>query len=147
MVWQYSNNKATAAQLLAHLQQCDRAFIAALEQRTDLAAYADKLMCYAERFEAWANGCVVGVVALYCNDAQTRQAYISHVSTLLAWQGQGMAKALLNHACAHAQAVGMTHVQLEVATDNHAALRLYQQQGFANDEQTTNTRQHLRLAL
>lgn len=147
LAWQYSNNKATAAQLLAHLQQCDSAFIAGLEQRTNLAAYAEKLTGYAERFEAWANGCLLGVVALYCNDTQTRQAYISHVSTLPAWQGQGIAKALLNHACDHAQTVGMTHVQLEVATDNHAALRLYQQQGFANDEQTTNTRQHLRLAL
>lgn len=147
MAWQYWNNKATAEQLLTHLRQCDAAFLAALAQRTDLAAYADKLTRYAERFEAWANGQLVGVIALYCNDTQTQQAYISHVSTLPAWQGQGIAQALLNRTCDYASVVGMTHIQLEVAADNHAAFRLYQQQGFAMIGQTTNTARHLRLTL
>lgn len=147
LVWQYWNNKATAAELLAHLQQCDAAFVAALVRRTDLPAYTDKLMRYAERFEAWTDGQLAGVVALYCNATQTGQAYISHVSTLPAWQGQGMAKALLQRAYTHARMVGMTHIQLEVATDNFVALRLYQQQGFAATGQTTHTGQHLRLTL
>lgn len=146
MAWQYWNNKATAAQLLAHLRHCDAAFAAALAQRTDLAAYADKLTRHAERCEAWADGQLVGVIALYCNDTKTRQAYISHVSTLPAWQGQGIAKALLNCACDHARTVGMTHIQLEVATDNHAAIQLYQQQGFTVSGQTHHGQQ-LRLAL
>lgn len=147
LAWQYWNNKASAADLLTHLQHCEAGFVAALRQRTDLAAYATKLAQYATRFEAWENGCVISVVAVYCNDTQTRQAYISNVSTLPAWQGQGIAKTLLNYACAHAHNSGMTQVQLEVAANNQTALRLYQQQGFAVTGQSTDTWHTLCLTL
>lgn len=147
LAWQYWKNKATAAELLAHLQQCDAEFMAALAQRTNLPAYADKLTRYAERFEAWTNGQLVGVVALYCNDTQTGQAYISHISTLPTWQGHGIAKTLLQRAYSHAHTAGMEHILLEVAMDNLVALRLYQRQGFVATGQITHTRQQLRLTL
>jgi ribosomal protein S18 acetylase RimI-like enzyme len=147
LAWQYLNNKSTPTDILYHLQQCDSNFIMELEQRIDLMTYADKLAQYAQCFEAWENGQLVGLVAIYCNDIQNHHAYITNVSTLTSWQGRGIARNLLNRACDYARESGMTHVQLEVAINNQIAIHLYQQRGFSLISESSNNGQILCLKL
>lgn len=56
---------------------------------------------------------------------ELRQLYL-----LDAWQGQGIAAALMDWSLATARAIGCRHVQLSVYVDNHRARRLYERYGF-----------------
>ncbi len=147
LAWQYWNNKSTTTDILYHLQQCDDIFIRELEERVDLMVYADKIVKYSQRFEAWSDDQLVSLVAIYCNDIQNFQAYISNVSTIPSWQKRGIARNLLNRACYYARESGMRHIQLEVAKDNQRAIYIYQQCGFSLIGYSLNNRQILRLTL
>jgi ribosomal-protein-alanine N-acetyltransferase len=130
LVWQYWKNKASATQISEHLSQCGEVFVVALKERTDINQYAQKLATLAVCLEAWSDDTLIGLLALYCNDLQEKRAYISHVSTLPAWQGHGIATHLLQQAIQHAQASGIRSIQLEVSANNTPAIRLYEKQGF-----------------
>lgn len=126
----YLLNKASAAQIAAHLHGCDGDFIPPLSTRVDLDDYAHKLSGKATRFEAWSDNTLVGLVAAYCNDQTQRVAYITSVSLLKPWSGQGVAARLVSQCIQHARDAGMHQISLEVAQDNEPALKLYAKHGF-----------------
>jgi ribosomal protein S18 acetylase RimI-like enzyme len=72
----------------------------------------------------------VGFVATYCNDRE-HGAYISSVSVLPAFRGQGLADDLVQQAVARARDRGLPRVSLHLHPDNRAAMALYIRQGFA----------------
>lgn len=88
------------------------------------------------RFEAWSGGTLVGLVAAYCNGREGRFAYVTSVSVLKAWAGQGIAARLLSRSVEHAKDSGMQQVRLEVASDNTSAIRLYEKCGFVAGKAT-----------
>lgn len=122
-------DRADATQIETHLRACEGRFVAALEARVDLRAYASKLAVRAARFEAWDGGTLVGLVAAYL-DPGSRVAFVSHVGTLPAWKGRGLASALLERCIEQVRRAGMAAVRLEVASDNLSALGLYHNAGF-----------------
>ncbi|MFN0063708.1 MAG: GNAT family N-acetyltransferase [Myxococcaceae bacterium] len=123
-------NSASLEQLCAHLEACDPTFVPPLSQRVDIAAYSQKLVARAERLEVWSAETLVGLVAMYCNDLQSRVAFISSVSVLPAWTRRGLAHRLVVRAIALAKQHSMVRLDLEVATENIAAIRLYASAGF-----------------
>ena len=123
-------NQASEAQIAEHLRCCDADFIPPLAGRIELDSYARKLASKAERFEAWADDALVGLVAIYCNDAERRAAFITSVSVLRDWQGRRIASQLLEQAIAHANALGFEHLELEVDRDNTSAIKLYEKTNF-----------------
>ena len=56
---------------------------------------------------------------------ELRQLYV-----LAAWQGTGVAAALMDWAMAHAKQGGARHIQLSVYVENHRARRFYERYGF-----------------
>lgn len=127
---EYRTNTASAAQIAAHLTQCNDSFIPKLSARVDICAYADKLASKAVRFEAWSEDVLIGLVAAYCNDLEQRTAFITSVSVLPEWTGKGIASALLAQCIAHVRELRMRRLQLEVARDNQPAIKLYERHGF-----------------
>lgn len=127
-----TRNRAEAAQVAAHLAACDATFIPPLSARVDLAAYADRIVRHAERFEAWSGPQLTGLVAAYCNDSNGRRAFITSVSVLPDWQGRGIASRLLRECVQFIRAAGFESVELEVHEANDAALGLYRRHGFAD---------------
>lgn len=125
-------NEATAAQVAEHLSRCDGDFVPPLSDRVDIDAYARKIADRASRFEAWSGGTLVGLVAAYCNDHESRTAYITSVSVLREWAGKGIAASLLGRCIEHAKAAGMRQARLEVASDNASAIRRYASCGFVS---------------
>ncbi len=123
-------NRATAAQIAAHLQACDADFVPPLSQRVDIDRYADKLAAHAVCVEAWDGGTLAALVAIYCNDTDTRRAHITSVSVLRRWTRQGVAAYLLSQAIAQARLAGMRRIDLEVGVANAAAIALYENFGF-----------------
>lgn len=123
-------DSADASTLLAHLRAADTSFAPPLSTRIDLAAYADKLAAHARRVEAWQDDVLVGLIAMYANDA-AQGGFITNVSVLPGHQGQGIAGKLLTRTLALAAELDLPRLRLEVYADNMAALALYRRHGFS----------------
>lgn len=130
----YLLNKASAEQIAEHLLRCDSDFEPALSSRVDINEYAKKIENKATRFEAWSDSTLVGMVAAYCNDREKRLAYITSVSVLRQWAGNGIATRLISRCAEHALASGMRQVNLEVARNNSRVIKLYEKCGFVASE-------------
>ena len=130
----YLLDKASSAQIADHLLRCDADFTPALSSRVDINEYAKKIGNKARRFEAWSGGSLVGLVAAYCNDRETRLAYITSVSVQRQWAGNGIATRLIARCVAHAVASAMRQVNLEVAREDSRAIKLYEKCGFTAGE-------------
>lgn len=125
--------------LQAHLQRTDADFMPPLSARVDLADYAAKLHEHARRVELWQDERLIGLVAVYCNQAAGGVAFITSVSLEPAWRGQGWADILVERACELARHAGLSEVRLELHCDNQAARRLYVRHGFTPGEPVQQT--------
>ncbi|TCT09062.1 GNAT family N-acetyltransferase [Paralcaligenes ureilyticus] len=130
---QFISNLATADQIADHLKRCDARFIPSLSIRVNIDDYAKKIVSKATRFEAYSGGSLVGVVAVYANQAGG-VAYITNVSVLQAWSGIGVATRLMDLCIAHAKAAHIQRICLEVGAGNASALRFYERIGFTRDQ-------------
>ena len=127
---EYLSNKASEEEIVEHLLRCDADFVPPLSTRVKISDYAQKIASKATRFEAWSGGTLVGLVAAYCNDQETRVAYITSVSVLRECMSKGIAANLVSQCIEHAKASGMRQISLEVASDNTPAIKLYEKSGF-----------------
>lgn len=126
----FSLNQASATQVINHLQQCDKHFVPPLSSRVNIPNYACKIMRHAIRFEAWSKDILVGLVAVYTNDYTNHIAYITNVSVLSAWAGQGIGYRLMNQSIKYAVTIGLHQISLQVASNNLPAITLYKKSGF-----------------
>lgn len=126
----YQVNTASETQIAEHLLRCDADFVEALSERVEIPAYAKKIASKSTRFEAWSSGTLVGLVAAYCDDRETRVAHITNVSVLKEWAGKGIATRLIDHCIAYAKAASMRKIGLEVAATNVSAIKLYEKNQF-----------------
>ena len=120
-------NRASPAEIAAHLLECSAAFVPPLAGRVDIAAYAAKIAERAACFEAWHGAGLVGLVAAY--DAGS-EAFITNVSVAPGFRGQGIAKMLLQACLQRMAGASRRRILLEVNRDNAAAIRLYESMGF-----------------
>jgi ribosomal protein S18 acetylase RimI-like enzyme len=123
-------NRASPSEIAAHLRRCDREFHPALSSRVDIDEYAAKLWAKAERFESWDGDVLVGLLAVYCNDAAERVAFVTSVSVLPEWAGRGIATALVGNCIAYCTRHGARRIGLEVACGQTSAIHLYEKFGF-----------------
>lgn len=130
MSYQFSTNRSTVADIDAHLRRCANEFVPPLHERVDVLAYAGKLKEFAVLCEAWENEKLIGLVAGYCNDSDNNKSFISNVSVVPEWQGQGMASSLLNEFCYIAAKRGIAMVGLQVNIHNKKAQTVYEDIGF-----------------
>jgi len=127
---EYQLNKASAAEIAEHLSCCNKDFVPPLSARVEIKGYAKKIVSKATRFEAWRGGTLVGLVAAYCNDQENHIAYITSVSVLRGWTGNGIAVRLMILCVEYAKACDMRQISLEGASDNVPAIKLYEKSGF-----------------
>lgn len=132
-------NKATAAEIAGHLSLCDADFVPPLSGRIEIGSYANKIAGKATRFEAWANGALVGLVAAYCNDSERRTAYITSVSVLRGWQDRGIASRLLEQCIEFATGENFARIELATDSGNTGAIGLYAKRGFTTDRANDST--------
>lgn len=130
MINDYRIGYATEIEIVDHLSRCDSAFVPRLSDRVNLAEYARKISQKADRHEAWENGNLVGLVAVYCNSGDRRAAFITNVSVRPDRQGKGIAAQLMSNCVTHLRELGFQRIELEVDTQNSAAQALYKKQGF-----------------
>jgi ribosomal protein S18 acetylase RimI-like enzyme len=96
----------------------------------DLDAYLVKLAERAEILADSAAGACRGFVAFYCNDLNTRQAYITLVLVDPRHRASGLGRALVTAVLEICRQRGFATCRLEVRTDNDAANSIYRSMGF-----------------
>ncbi len=91
---------------------------------------------------AVADGRVVGLLGLHTFPNRPRRRHVGAIGITVhdEWQGQGVGKALMRAGLEMADNwLNLTRLELEVYTDNEAAIRLYERFGF---EKEGTLRQH-----
>lgn len=131
---EYLLNNASEAEIAKHLARCDADFIPPLSGRVEINCYAKKIMSKATRFEAWSGGVLIGLVAAYYNDQNSRMAFITSVSILREWTGKGITMQLMSQCIKRAKETGMRQISLKVASANTSAIKLYKKNGFVLGE-------------
>lgn len=101
----------------------------------ELEAYLGRLDQRAEVVADMADGRCRGLVAFYCNNPATRQAYITLVLVAPPDRGTGLGRSLVASVLGTCRGRGFTTCRLEVRNDNPAALAMYQSLGFTTVEQ------------
>lgn len=126
----YTANRSAIADIAAHLARCDAQFIPPLSTRVELDVYAAKIADHAERFEAWAEDGLVGLIAVYCNDPARQTGFITNVSVVPEQSGRGIATRLLRDCIDHVRRARFALLSLRVGQGNGTAIRLYGKCGF-----------------
>jgi ribosomal protein S18 acetylase RimI-like enzyme len=96
----------------------------------DIDAYLTKLNEQAEIVSECVSGRCRGFAAFYCNDTNTKQAYITLVLVDPRDRGLGLGKALVASVLEIARHRGFTSCRLEVAKRNEVAYAMYLSLGF-----------------
>ncbi|MFA5925318.1 MAG: GNAT family N-acetyltransferase [Parcubacteria group bacterium] len=125
----YKENAAVFKDIIDHIDNCDIKVI--LEKDVNIKEYVNKLLHYAERFEAWQGNKLVGLVAAYLNDYQSKQAFITYVGVRKSSIGRGIASSLLEQVLSKAKELQFLKINLEVNSDNVPAIKLYEKFGFS----------------
>lgn len=97
---------------------------------SDVDAYVTRLTSLAEILTHYSRGRMIGCVAYYCNDNQTRTAYVSLIIVSPESRGSGLADVLLEQAICWARKNHMEALALEVRKGNKRALHFYESRGF-----------------
>ncbi len=127
---EYTLKKATEEDILRHLQACDNNFLPPLSKKINLEAYSKKIYDNTITFEVWYNKTLVGLVAAYFNDADNIVGFITNVSTIKEYGGQGIASKLMNQCILYGQQHNFESIQLEVFPENTVAFNMYKKFGF-----------------
>jgi ribosomal protein S18 acetylase RimI-like enzyme len=96
----------------------------------DLDGYLAKLDAHAEIVSDSVAGRCRGFVAFYCNDLNTKQAFITLVLVDPRDRGQGLGRTLVTRALDVARNRGFISCRLEVSKRNQVAHSMYLSQGF-----------------
>lgn len=140
------SGRITLEELKLSLRDIDKDFVPNLSERVDLDEYAERMMSRAKfMVERDQNAVIKGIVAVYVDDENSPNGFITHVATNKRFRNQGVAKRLITKTMAYCQKVGKTGVDL--CTYNPVALALYQKMGFEIVSQTSDDEWHLHRTL
>jgi ribosomal protein S18 acetylase RimI-like enzyme len=143
----YREQTASREDIQTHLTACDGQFFPRLSSRVNLCDYSSKLFEQACTFEAWHEQSLAGLVAVYFQDTVDRSGFISNVSVLQAYSGEGLASGLMGRCTEKARKLGLRELRLEVATVNSPAIHLYRKFEFVECGRTsTNLTMQLMLS-
>lgn len=126
----YSQGTASEMQVASHLTSCDSLFVPPLSQKLGIKDYAKKIVENSVTFEAWSRNELVGLVAAYFNNKEEKESYITNVSVVKDFGGQGIANTLLTNCIGYAIQNKFVSIALEVNKESKGAVALYMKNNF-----------------
>ena len=117
-----------------YLQKVDNSYNPPLSSRTDLTMFAEKLVKYADFVVAKIDDKIAGLMAYYANDTESKQAYITSVSVLEAYRGNGLASKMLDAVIDDIASKSFKKVCVRTEVYNHSAINLYNKHGFVIEQ-------------
>lgn len=133
IVWKI--NQASYGDIFKHLNSCSHLFEPPLHERLNIDDYARKIHDKAYTFEAWAGNELVGLIAVYCNNFNEGQAFITNVSVMERYSNKGIASTLLKKCIRCVKVQAFKNIVLSVDANNEKAISLYKKHGFQYVEQ------------
>ncbi len=125
----YTIQKAGLEDIHRHLQNCSGHFDPPLSGKVNVADYARKIFTHSITFEAWNEGVLAGLIAIYFN-AEDRSAFITNVSVMKTAMNAGIASSLLSNCIVYAGTENTRAISLAVREKNIKAINLYSKFGF-----------------
>lgn len=105
----------------------------------DKAALAEKYHKHAKVIALYEEKQLAGFGCFYCNDTQSKTAFLSLIAVLPCHQRKGYGRMLLSEVISVAEKEGMKQMELEVKKKNPGAIQFYKQYGFSLMEKETET--------
>ena len=122
--------------IIDHLNKCADNFNPPLYTYVNIEEYSRKIYNNAITFESWVNNNLVGLIAAYFNNYDTKAGFITNVSVIKEYQGYGIASQLLSNAIKYGKNNGFISLALEVNINNNSAIKLYKKYSFVPVEQS-----------
>ncbi len=110
------------------LGELDNHFTPSLSQRVNIEQYAKKISQYADIFNLWYQGELIGSVAIYLNNKE--KGFITSYAIKPDYQKKGCGKKLWEYIVQEADKRGIREIFLDVHKDNHKAQDFYNRLGF-----------------
>lgn len=123
-------NTAGEKDVFSHLKKCNAFFIPPLDKSVNISDYSSKIFNKAVLFECWDDNVLVGLVAAYFNDFENKLAYITNVSVLEEYFGNGIASNLIKSCINYGIEKKFCKIILEVGKENFSAISLYNKYNF-----------------
>lgn len=86
---------------------------------------------------------IIAMLNVYCNNYQTREAYINNVYVLPEHRGNHLAFHLMQHAIRFCRECNFNSIRLHVAEDNVAAVTTYRKLGFVFTDNTNEVNREM----
>ena len=118
-------NEINREELYRFQLMCDQWFFPPISSRANLKQYSEKLHVHSERITVKIDGSLAGVLCVYANNLESKEAFISYVSVSEEHKGGGVGKILMRTAIDLCSTKGMISIRLEVAENNLPAIKLY----------------------
>ena len=131
----YNTKTALVEDIYSHLKECNNNFIPPLDEKVNIMNYSKKIYEKAITFEAWNEKILIGLIATYLNDAENKMAFITNVSTIKAYMGNGIASELMKMCISYSKSHNFNEINLEVSSKNTDALNLYKKYGFVKNKE------------
>lgn len=130
-------NKDSKEQLMKYLDEVQFDFSPPLFDRLQnrsnvesLEKYVDKVLEYGVIISYKRKDEIYGIIVLYNNDFENKEAYIPLLSVKKKMSGKGLAKSLIQYSIKVAVQNGMKSIKVKTWKTNIQAIYLYRSQGF-----------------
>lgn len=135
--------KIEKGDLLKFLEEVNHEFSPSLDYKVVLRDYATKIQEQASVIIETDRSGICGMVVFYCNNQETKLAYISLVGVSTRARSQGIASRLVKSVCEYINT--KEFYKIGIHSNNPSAIRIYQQLGFSivEDEE----RKYMEMAL
>lgn len=112
------------------LEKVDKLLPVPLSERVDLLEYAKKIITNGKALVIRNDEMIIAGTFFYCNDAMEKNAYLTLLSTLPAFEGKGCAQALMLEMENECRRNGMQRIHLDTELTNKRAISLYSKNGY-----------------
>lgn len=125
-------NKSFLFEVNEHLNKCSKTFTPVLSDYVNIDDYSKKIIKNATRIEAYHNGILIGLIAIYIN-MTNKMSFITNVSVLENYRGKGIATMLIEKAIEVIEFKNIDLIRLKVDKKNLKAISFYYKIGFRNE--------------
>ncbi|MFI3319822.1 MAG: GNAT family N-acetyltransferase [Rikenellaceae bacterium] len=115
-------------EVLSLLSEIKDDFGFSLDDKVAIDEYAEKFLSLAYCLGYYKDGCLVSIIATYCNDFISRKGYVTIVGTRKQYRGQGVTKLLFKELFVHLESLPIEVI--DITTSNPIACQLYSKLGF-----------------
>jgi len=146
----YAINTASLDVLKRFYKNNAALFFPKMFETTDLLMeYVEKLKNNAEIFEAYDDDALIGVVAVYLNNMQTKVGFITSVIVDKKYHRNGVANQLIKALISSEKLKLFRAIDLYVYKDNMIAINLYKKHGFTinNDQHSCKIKDFVTMSL